>query len=117
MKDMQTIHLCIECAWENPRQLDMEMRVARDNQLIAEEIAQTQTAVKDVNAGIQWFQLKPEGDVGQGLLEHMFMKHQLCYKTKVKDIYAQNAYMDVAMQPGSLEILWFKDIVLAMTPL
>jgi hypothetical protein len=46
--------------------------------------------------------------LGKYLLEHMFMKHQLCYKTKVKDLYAPNVYLDVAMLPGKMEILWFK---------
>jgi hypothetical protein len=31
------------------------MHVARDNQLVAEEVAQAQAVVEDVNAGLQWF--------------------------------------------------------------
>jgi hypothetical protein len=40
MKDMQNIRLCTERAWDNPQQLYMEMHVARDNQIIAEEVVQ-----------------------------------------------------------------------------
>jgi hypothetical protein len=36
------------------------------------------------------------------------MKRQICYKTRVKALYAPNAYLDVAMLPGNLEILQFK---------
>jgi hypothetical protein len=35
------------------------------------------------------------------------MKHQICYKTRANDIYAPNAYLDVFMLPGNLEILQF----------
>jgi hypothetical protein len=83
----------------------MEMHVARDNQLVAEEVSQAQAAVEDANSGLQSFQLKPDCVVGQDLLEHMFMKLQLCYKTKFKDLYAPNAYLDVAMLPGNMKIL------------
>jgi hypothetical protein len=35
----------------------------------------------------------------------MFMKHQMCYtKTRAKDRYAKNAYLDVAMLTGKFEI-------------
>jgi hypothetical protein len=76
--------------------------VAPDNQLIAEEVAQAQATVKDANAGLRWFQLKPEGVIGQCLLEHMFMKRHICYKTRAKDLCAPNAYLDVDMLPGKL---------------
>jgi hypothetical protein len=36
------------------------------------------------------------------------MKLQMCYKTRAKDLYAPNAYLDVAMLPGNLEIRQFK---------
>jgi hypothetical protein len=62
---MQSIRLCVYCACENPHQLDMEMHVARGNQLVAEEVAHAQVAVEDATAGLQWFQLKPEGVVGK----------------------------------------------------
>jgi hypothetical protein len=52
MKEMYNIHLCFECSWEKPQQLDMEMPFTRDNQLIAEEVAQAQAEVEDSNAGL-----------------------------------------------------------------
>jgi hypothetical protein len=85
-----------------------EVHVARDNQLIAESIAHAQAVVEDATAGLQWFQPKLEGVVGKKLLEHMFMERQLCYKTKVKDLYAPHAYLDVSMLPGNMEIIHFK---------
>jgi hypothetical protein len=72
------------------------------------DVAQAQAVVKDTNTGLRRFQLTPEGVIGQDFLEHMFLKHQMCYKTKATDLYAPNAYLDVAMLPGNLEILQFK---------
>jgi hypothetical protein len=65
------------------------------------DVTQAQAAVEDANTGLQWFQIKSEGVIGQDLLEHMFMKHQICYKKRSKDLYAPNAYLDVAMLPGN----------------
>jgi hypothetical protein len=65
--------------------------------------------VRDASAGMWWFQLTPYFVKGQALLEHIvFVKRQIMYyKMGKKQLYAPNQYMDIAMQPGNIEVREF----------
>jgi hypothetical protein len=105
MRDMHNLRLCLECSWENPKQLDTEEPIALDNQsAIAAEVKEAQGLVKDASSGMEWFQPKPPGMKGQKILDHMFSQRQLSFKTNETRLYMPNSYLDIALKPSKIEV-------------
>jgi hypothetical protein len=106
MKDMHNMRLCMECAWEHPSQLEMEQQIALDNPSeVAVEVNQAQAAVVDASNGLKWFQLKPPGIQGQELLDHTFAQGKISFKTSEEHLHTPNAYLDLSIKPGNVDIL------------
>jgi hypothetical protein len=106
MKDMQNMRLCMECAWEHPSQLEMEQPIALNNPSeVAVEVDQAQAAVVDASNGVKWFQLKSPGMQGRELLDHMFAQGQISFKTSEEQLYTPNAYLDLSIKPGNVDII------------
>jgi hypothetical protein len=106
MKEMQHIHLCLECGWGHPSQLDMEQPVLTTQPVVADEVHEAQTQVTDTSDGLKRFQLQPTGMKGQTLLDHIMFAHcQISFKTQEKELYAPKDYLNLAMKPCNVTIL------------
>ena len=67
-KDMQHLHVCLECAKKNPTQLDIEASVAStipDAAPTYMYLMESQMSLKDINHGLNSFLLHPLGMTGE----------------------------------------------------
>jgi hypothetical protein len=72
---------------------------------VAAEVDQAQAAVSDAIDGIKWFQLKPSGMQGQGLLDHMFAQRQISFETSEEQLYTPTAYIDLTIKLCNVNII------------
>jgi hypothetical protein len=69
------------------------------------EVTEAQGLVKDASSALKWFQLKPPGMKGHKLLDHMFFKRKMSFKTRETHLNMPKSYLDIAINPSNIEVL------------
>jgi hypothetical protein len=65
----------------------MDLPEVHTTQQVVEELAAAQASATEVNMGLHWFQLKPDGLTGKLLLDHIFAQIHISYKTEEKSLH------------------------------